>query len=181
MAGTVAARRYAQAMFELAREWQQADPWQADISVLAAATADEMILAVLESPRISRDDKARLLGDAAPQIAPLVMNMVKLLISRSEIGILPDINEEYGRLLDSSRGIEKGNALTAVPIDEEEQQKLAESIGGLVGKKVELASTIDPDILGGVIARVGGKLLDGSTRSKLAALKRQLASGEKRR
>ena len=59
--------------------------------------------------------------------------------------------------------------------------KLATDIGQVVGKKIDLTATVQPEILGGIIARVGGKLLDGSTRSRLAQLKRQLASGEKRR
>ncbi|MGD9143877.1 MAG: ATP synthase F1 subunit delta, partial [Dehalococcoidia bacterium] len=78
------------------------------------------------------------------------------------------------RLLDTYRGIEPAKVITAVPLDEKDKQKLTERLSAVVGKQVVLKAEVDPEILGGIIARVGGKLLDGSTRSKLAALKREL-------
>jgi F-type H+-transporting ATPase subunit delta len=92
-----------------------------------------------------------------------------------------DIAAEYQRLLDSSRGIEQAEVTTAVPLDENDMTKLTERLGAVVGKEVVVKAEVDPEILGGIIARIGGKLLDGSTRSKLAALKRELVgTGRKR-
>jgi F-type H+-transporting ATPase subunit delta len=181
MADIIQARRYAQAMFQLALEQNQAENWQADIEALAQAVQDKSVLDVLENPAVSRQQKDDMLGRAGSGVSPVVMNLIKLLVSRGAIRILKDIAQEYGKLLDESQGIVSGNIMTAVPLDDEEKKKLSENIGGLIKKTVELESAVDPDILGGMVVRVGGKLLDGSTRSKLAALKRQLASGEKRR
>ncbi len=181
MADTIQSRRYAQAMFELAREQQQSDRWKADLEAMAQVAGDTTILDVLENPAVSRQQKDDMLGRAAAGISPVVINLVKLLVSRGAVRLLQDIAGEYDKLLDESRGIASGNVITAIPLDEEEKRKLSENIGGLLNKTVELDSAVDPDILGGMVVRVGGKLLDGSTRSKLAALKRQLASGEKRR
>ena len=85
-----------------------------------------------------------------------------------------DIADGYQRLLDSYRGIEQAEVTTAVPLDDEDKPRLEEYLGAIVGKKVVLKPEIDSSLIGGVIARVGGKLLDGSTRSKLEALKREL-------
>lgn len=90
-----------------------------------------------------------------------------------------DIADGYQRLLDSYRGIEQAEITTAVPLDDEDKLKLEEHLGAVVGKKVVLKPEIDSSLIGGIIARIGGKLLDGSTRSKLTALKKEL-SGARR-
>jgi F-type H+-transporting ATPase subunit delta len=102
------------------------------------------------------------------------MNLVRLLITRNGTGMLGEIAGEYQRLVDAYHGIQKAEVVTAVPIDDKDKEKLAENLGALVDSKIVVESRVDPEILGGVIARVGGKLLDGSTRSKLVALKREL-------
>ena len=84
-------------------------------------------------------------------------------------------------MLDNYLGVEQAEVVTAVPLDENDVQKLAKNLGAVVGKEVVVKAEVDPEILGGIIARVGGKLLDGSTRSRLAALKRELVGAEKKR
>jgi F-type H+-transporting ATPase subunit delta len=91
--------------------------------------------------------------------------------------MLGDIAGEYRRLLDSHRGIERAEVMTAVPLDDEDRQKLAERLGAITGKKITVEAEVDPGLVGGFAARIGGKLLDGSTRRKLVALKRELARG----
>ena len=167
-------RRYAQAVFELAQEKNELEKWQADLRKVAGALADKEFLEALESPRIKPEDKSRLIAAVLPDLAPLTMNLLRLLIARSGIGMVADIAAEYERFLDNYRGIEPAEIVTAVPLDEKDKQKLAERLGAVVGKEVTLDTQVDPEILGGVVARVGGKLLDGSTRSKLLALKRDL-------
>jgi F-type H+-transporting ATPase subunit delta len=88
---------------------------------------------------------------------------------------------EYGRLLDSYRGVEPAQVITAVPLDAPDVKKLTQDLGVLVGKQVAVKTEVDPGIIGGFIARVGGKLLDGSTRSQLAALRRELVGAEGQR
>ncbi len=92
-----------------------------------------------------------------------------------------DIAGEYQRLLDGYYGIEPAEVITAVPLDDKDIQKLTENLSALVGKKIVLKSEVDPGVIGGIVARVGGKLLDGSTRSKLAALRRELVGTERKR
>ena len=91
--------------------------------------------------------------------------------------MVSDIADEYQRLLDSHRGIEPAEVTTAVPLDDEDRQRLTEQLSTITGKSVMIKAKVDPSVLGGIMARIGGKLLDGSTRSKLAALKRELARG----
>ena len=174
-------RRYAQAIFELALEKNELERWQSDLLKISGAIEDEEFLAALESPKIAFKKKSELLAKRLTDLNPLAMNLVYLLVARSGIGMVGDIAAEYQRLLDSSRGIEQAEVITAVPLDENDMKKLTENLSAVAGKEVVVKAEVEPDILGGIIARIGGKLLDGSTRSKLAALKRELVgTGRKR-
>jgi len=174
-------RRYAQAIFELALEKNELERWQSDLQQISDAVADKEYLAALESPKISFKKKSELLSQRLSGLNPLAMNLVYLLITRSGIGMVADIAAEYRRLLDNYRGIEQAEVITAVPLDENDIKKLTDNLSAVVGKQVVVKAEIDPEILGGIIARIGGKLLDGSTSSKLIALKRELVGTEKKR
>ena len=181
MAKSANARRYAQAIFELALEQKELERWQSDLQRVVKALEDATFLAALESPKIKLDDKTRLLSERLGDINPLVLNLVRLLITRLGISIIGDIADEYQRLLDGYHGIEPAEVITAVPLDDKDIEKLTKNLSTLVGKKVVLKSEVDPSVIGGIVARVGGKLLDGSTHSKLAALRRELVGAERKR
>ena len=175
MARRYSARRYARAVFEIALEKQRLDEWQSGLGEMARLTGDRSVASYLESPDISFEDKARLLSERLGDIEPLVLNLVYLLIARGRFGVLIDIADEYQRLLDKYNNIERAEAITAVPLDKKDKKRLSERLGSITGKKVIIKDKIDPDLIGGVVVRVAGKLLDGSTRGKLEALKRELS------
>ena len=174
MARRAYARRYAQAVFEIALEKKELDRWQSDLRQMASLVEEAEFIAVLENPRLRFDDKAKLLAEQLRDINPLALNLVYLLITRGRLSMMGDIADEYQRLLDSYRGIEHAEVTTVIPLDDEDKLKLAEHLGAIVSKKVVLKSEVDSNLIGGIVARVGGKLIDGSTRSQLLALKRDL-------
>jgi F-type H+-transporting ATPase subunit delta len=169
-------RRYARAVFEIALEKKELERWRSDLDKIVEAVGDAAFLAVLESPKIKFEDKSRLL-ERLVGIDPLVLNLVRLLVARGGVNMLPEIAAGYGRMLDEYHGIQTAAVVTAVPLDERDRDKLAEILGARIGKKVLLQPAVVPEIIGGIVARVGGKLLDGSTSSKLTALKKELAAG----
>ncbi len=175
MARRAFAKRYAQAVFEIALETKELDRWQADLGRMVSLAEDATLIAFLESPKIHSDDKARLLSERLDGINPLALNLAHLLVTRGRLSMMGDIADDYQRLLDSYRGIEPAEVITAVPLDEDDKQRLAEHLGAIVGKKVALKTEVDSRVLGGIVARIGGNLLDGSTRSKLETLKKELA------
>lgn len=177
MAVKAYARRYAQAVFEIAREQDGLDKWQAELERLAGLVADAAVLAWLEDPKVPFDAKARLLEESLGGVDPLALNLVYLLLTQGRLTMAADIATEYRRLLNSYRGIEPAAVITAVPLGDEERQKLAEQLGVITGKTVVVEAEVDPALVGGFVARVGGKLLDGSTRSRLKALQKELAQG----
>ena len=175
MAGRAYAKRYSQAIFEIALGANEMERWQSDLRKIVGVVSDAAFAAFLESPKYHFADKARMLSKGLEGINPLALNLVHLLVARSKLDIIGDISAEYQRLLDGYHGIEQAEVITAVPLEEKDKQKLSEYLGAIVNKKVLLESEVDSRLIGGFIARVGGKLLDGSTRSKLEALKRELA------
>ncbi len=175
MARRAYARRYSQAVFEIAVEKQELDRWQSDLRKIASLGEDAALVALLENPRLHFNDKARLLSEQLGDINPLALNLVYLLVARGRLSMLGEIADEYQRLLDSYRGIEEAEVTTAIPLDDEDKLRLGERLGAIVGKKVVIKPEVDSSVIGGIVARIGGKLLDGSTRSRLDALKRELS------
>ncbi len=174
MARRLYARRYAQAVFEIALARKELDRWQSDLRKIASLGEDAILIAWLENPKFRFDDKVRLLSEQLGDVNPLALNLVYLLAARGRLGMIGEIADEYQRLLDSYRGIEQAEVITAVPLDDEDKLRLGERLGAVVGKKVVVKPEVDSSLIGGFIARIGGKLLDGSTRSKLEVLKREL-------
>jgi len=170
----VYARRYSQAVFEIALERKELDRWQSDLGKIASLGEDATFIAFLESPRFHFDDKARLLSERLGDINPLALNLVYLLVARGRLSMVGDIADGYQQLLDSYHGIAQAEITTAIPLDDEDKLRLEEHLGAIVGKKVVLKPEIDSSLIGGIVARIGGKLLDGSTRSQLMALKKEL-------
>lgn len=168
-------KRYSQAIFEIALENGELDKWRSDLPKVASIVGEATFKAFLESPKVHFDGKARLLSERLEDISPLALNLVLLLITKGRLSMLGDIVDEYQRLLDSYRGIESAEVITAILLDERDELKLAEHLSAIVGKKVVLKPEVDPTLIGGFVARVGSRLLDGSTHSKLMALKRELA------
>jgi len=170
-----AAKRYAQAAFELARERGELEAWELDLGSLADALRSPEALAFIASRQVRTEAKEAFLREATGELSPLVWNLVRLLASRGRLALLPQIAEQFQALLDEHRGIAHAEVVTAVPLGDGEREALASRLSELTGKQVLVELYEEPEILGGLIARIGDQLIDGSTRSKLLALKRQLA------
>ena len=175
MARRVYARRYAQAVFSIAMERNELDRWQSDLGKIASLVEDATIVAVLESPKFHFDDKAKLLSAQLGDVNPLALNLVYHLVTRGRLGLMSEIADEYQRLVDSYRGVEQAEVITAISLGDEDKLMLRERLETVVGKTVELKPKVDASLIGGIIARIGDKLIDGSTRGKLEALKKDLA------
>ena len=170
-----AAKRYAQAAFELALDRDELAPWERDLRALAAALASAEAVDFVASRQVSPDGKETFLRRAAGELSALAWNLVRLLAAKGRLALLPQIAEQFQTLLDGHRGIAHAQVLTAVAMSDEERQALATRLSELTGKQVQVEAYEEPEILGGLVARIGDRLIDGSTRSKLVALKRELA------
>ena len=176
MAKAASARRHAQAVFQTAMERDELDLWRGDLESIAAAIKDPLLYAFLTSPKIPFSEKARILGQRLEGVTPLAMNLSCLLAAKGRLGIVEGIVDEYGRLVDEHRGIAQAEVATAVPVDEDVKDKLIRRLGELLEREIVLKLRVDPSLIGGIIARIGDKIIDGSTKSRLLYLRESLIS-----
>jgi len=166
--------RYVQAVFDIAVERQELDKWQSELRKIAVLGEDPEIAALLENPKLRFEDKRKLLAGVLADVSPLALNLVYLLVTRGRLNVVAEIADGYQEMLDKYRGIERADVVTAIPLDDDDKRRLETRLGAVVNKKVIIKQEVDPDLLGGIVARMGGKLLDGSVRSRLAALKSEI-------
>jgi F-type H+-transporting ATPase subunit delta len=95
-------------------------------------------------------------------------------VHRGRTALAPQVAEAFQELVDAERGIAHAVVTTAVPLSEGEREAVAKRLGEIAGRQVLVETEVDVGIIGGLIARIGDKLIDGSTRSQLAALRRRL-------
>ena len=176
VATTLQSKRFSQAIFEIAKETGEFEKWQSDIQKLTALARNVEFLAVMENPKFSFNEKKKLLDMQIKGVSSLAGNLAYILTGQGNFGMVADIFGDYQELLDDYRGIEKAEVTTAVQLDEKEKTNLITYLEKITGKKINLIIKVDANIIGGIIARVGGKIIDGSTSSQLAALKNELAS-----
>ena len=175
MAKGVSGRRHAQAVFEIALENNELDRWQADLETMANVLGNPEIAALLEYPKLDASKKRDILQNILPGITPTAMNLAYFLVAKNRLRILPDLLAEFGRLLNAHYGREEAEVVTAVPISDEEKERITKDLAAIAGKEVVLSLKVDPDIMGGLVARIGDKLIDGSVRTRLKDLRRSLA------
>jgi F-type H+-transporting ATPase subunit delta len=175
---TIRVKRYSQSVFELALESKKIDVWLKDLQRMAAAASIPEFAEVMGNPRFSYENKSKLLGEFLKGINPKAMSLANILVKKGDFNIVKAIYADYQILLDRYKGIAKAEVTTSVPLDEKQNAKLASSLSQLTGKKVVVSTRVNPGIVGGMIARVDGKIIDGSTGSQLAALKNELINAE---
>ena len=172
------ARRYAQAAFSIALERGELDRWLDDLALLADAMENAEFAGFMDAPQISAAQKTSLARETlGGSVSDLALNLMALLASRSSARLAADIAEAYQRMLDAHNGIERAEILSAVPLTDEQRERIVDMLRGVVGKEVTATASVEPGILGGFVARVGDKVIDGSTRSRLDGLRRELAQG----
>jgi len=174
MAKVTSGKRYAQAAFKLALEKGELDSWQASLRKITEITADEKLVALLQNPKLSFEMKKAILAELLGKINPLALNLAYLLVHKDRLGIAGDISRQYDRLLDTHHGIEHVAVITALPLDDEDRRRISSRFEEMIGRKVVIDAQVDPSIVGGIEAKIGDTLIDGSVKGKLGALRKSL-------
>lgn len=168
------AKRYAQAVFRLASESGEFDQWTQYLRTMTEALDNEEPRAFFQHAKIPLHRKVQAIEDAFPSLAPVARNLLCLLVSGGLVELLPEVESAFQKLLYQARGMEEVEVVTAVPMSDQERERTERLLKALRHKEVLLESRVDPSILGGLVIRVGDKLIDGSTRTRLRSLGKQL-------
>jgi F-type H+-transporting ATPase subunit delta len=176
---TTSARRYAEAVYELASAGNAHDPWARDLELAATLLGDERVSRVLDNPSIALSDREELVARLLDKrVARPVANLVRLLATRGRTELLPDISRDFHRLVNEQRGIVEALVTSAKPLGPDDRDAVRKTVEKITGSKVELNAEVDESLIGGLTVRVGDRLLDASIRGRLERLRHELiASG----
>jgi F-type H+-transporting ATPase subunit delta len=174
---TTAARRYAEAAFQLARRDDAIDAWAAGLELAAGLVGDERIRTFLDNPAKPLDERYALLeGALSGKVPEAVMKLAKLLAERRAIDRLPAIWSEYRRLVQRERGIVDALVTSATPLTADETDALRRKVSQMTDRTVDLRVQVDDSLIGGLTVRIGDTLYDASVRGRLERLREQLVS-----
>jgi len=179
MISTISARRYAQAIFQIAQAKNNLDEWKKELRKLAEVTKDREVLDLIDHPKVLFNLKTELIKQRLGTSNQLVLNLCNLLILKGRLKNADQIADEYENLLDDQRGIKHAVVTTAVSVDETEKHKISDQLEKITGKKVTVKLQVNPNIIGGMVARIEDTLIDGSVRNRLDLLRRDLVEASK--
>lgn len=171
-----AANVYASALFRVALGRNEVDEMAQSLATITTASAQSPeIMQVLHHPRITRERKKGLLHHIFEgRIHPHVEHFLFLLIEKDRADIIPHVARQFNRLVDAHRREADAEAITAVPLSEQQVQELRQRLEASTGHKVRLKTRVDEKILGGMIVQVGDKLIDGSIATQLQTMHNHL-------
>ena len=172
-----APRRYAEAAFQIATRDGSIETWRRDLDAAAATLGEGQLLDVLANPALPLDERHEVVDRVYSGLSGPARNLISLLVRRGRIEQLPRVAAEFGRLDDQRQGIVHATATSALPLTDTEVRALTARLEQMTGGTVALQTEVDESLLGGLIVRVGSRLIDASVRGRLERLRNQLAAG----
>ncbi len=176
MLNQAVARRYARALFDLAQEKGLIDQVDQELETVVSAIEHNrhfraVVNDVLIAPEVKRDLIEKLF---AGKVSPLVMNFLLLVVRKRRESYLPAMYRAYLDLANEARGIVEVEVRSAVPLPEETTERLQGKLESRLGKRVKFQTQVAPELLGGLVVRVGDVLMDGSVRTRLQRMRERL-------
>lgn len=173
-----AARRYAEAAFQVAIADDTLDVWGEDLRYAANVLGLADVEQIVDSPAVPLADRQALVGRLLEgRIQPGALRLVDLMVTRGRVASLGRVADEYTRLLNNHRGIVMATVTSAVPLTSDETAAIRARVEAMANARVELQTVVDPALIGGVTIQVRDQLLDASIRGRLERLRDQLHAG----
>ena len=175
--GGSVARRYARALFDIGLDQTRYELFGDELSALAGTyEASPELRQTLENPVFKLDQRRGILEKVLPRVAPSkeVRSFALLLLERGRISALPAIARSYKELVDEKLGRLQATVTSAQPLDPATAASVQRALERRTGKKVVLTTSVDPDLIGGIVARVGDLVFDGSLKTRLEGLRTRI-------
>jgi F-type H+-transporting ATPase subunit delta len=170
------AQVYARSIFEVAQEQDKLDLVREQIDQFADALSESRELQTFFfSPYFSTDEKKDGLHRAVTDPDESVRNFLELLLENHRMPVVFRVRRELDRMWEDVNQLLPVQITSAVELDASVAERVAEEIGRQTGRRVQLTSTVDPDVIGGLVLRVGNSILDASIRTRLESLRKQVA------
>ncbi len=169
-------KAYGDALFSLAEELGETEEVRCDGEVLRSVIlASPDYLKMLDSPALSRDERLALIDSSLSSLNKSLVNTAKLLCEKRLAHTLPKVLDEFERAYEISRGIERVEVISAVPLTEDQLTRLTAKLEGITGKQIIINNIHDPSLLGGMKLRYMGVQLDGSVKTKLDSFEKSIS------
>ena len=171
------ARRYAEALADIAVDHKQVEQIEQEVGAFARLMSDNRELYDLfASPVVSRSNKAKVLDAVIERIRPgqMTANLLKTLLSHYRLHHIETIYQQFQREINERRGMVQAEVTTSAPVGRAEQDQLAVRLREMTGKQVQLQFKTDPEIIGGIVTRINSVVYDGSIRTQLQVVKQRL-------
>lgn len=170
-------KRYASALFELAFEEQNHHKVQEELGFILSCIKDEpSFFELLKSPLITADEKKDIISNVfRDRVSMEVLNFLRIIIDKGREAYIEDIVKEYILLVDSVINKVDAVAITAVPMEKQDLLTLQTNLSKSSGKNIQLQNQVDPTIIGGVLVKIGDKVIDGTIKNRLATMQEQLS------
>ena len=175
------ARRYAKALLLIGKEDDRTDTYREELDRVAQLFEHEKELEqAVCNPLYKLEDREKLMAVVIEklELSPVMSSFFKLLFTKGRIGYLSDINSFYQKLADQLKGIERASLTSAVELSSETVEKISQTLVQMTGKEIILEKALDPDLIGGVVTRIGDLVLDGSVKTQLLNMRESLKRGE---
>jgi len=177
MASNVYANDMAKGLFEAAQKNGKLVKWLGELRLLADLLKDSALSEMIEKREVSLEQKSKALAERGNELSTEMENLLSVLIEKGKLDLVEPVAIEYQRMLDEYHGVEgsqMARVITAVPLNDDTRLEIGKQLTQMTGKPIVIDSKVDPEILGGMIIRIGDKLIDGSIRSKLQTISKEL-------
>ena len=181
MKQTILARRYAKALFAVGKENDAYEAYNDTLQGIAGLyTTTPEVADALTNPLYPVDVRMKVMAGLIDSIKvdKVLANFLNLLVEKKRAEFLPEIAEELKIMVDDAKNISHGTVISAVELSSDMQAKVQATLEKLTGKQVELSTSVDPSLIGGIVAKVGDLVLDGSIKTQLAGLKDSIKGRE---
>ena len=181
MRQTILARRYAKALFSLAKEQGKIEQYRDALNAIGELLREnDAISDGLTNPLYPLEARQKVMAKIAEsaQADDILARFLQLVVEKKRADILPDIAHEMQIMVDHEENISHGTVISAIELDDKLREKIQQTLEKLTGTKVILDTQVDPSIIGGIIAKVGDLVLDGSIKTQLNGLKESIKGRE---
>lgn len=171
-----AARRYAEAAFEIGRADGTLESWERDLERLSAALADPGLRSLVEHPAVAYADKERVVRRVVGDVLPEAVSLVLLMIRRGRPGAIGRMAEHFAELVRRHRGVELAEVRTVLPMEDQQREAVVDRLHELTGNEIQINEVVDESLIGGITVRIGDRLYDASVRNRLERLRARLTA-----
>ncbi|MGA3184330.1 MAG: F0F1 ATP synthase subunit delta [Candidatus Dormibacteria bacterium] len=174
MASTLV-RRYAEACYEVARERVSVDPVGVELQRARDILGDVRVRAVMANPRVTLEERSAVLDGLLEGMSSPARNLIRLLVAHGRFGLLSEVVTEYGALVEAASGVLRVVVRSAVPLSRASERRIEGVLAVRLEHPVRLETVHDPSLIGGLVIRMGDRVIDDSVRSHLQQLQAAMA------